>query len=135
MALAAAGLTAADPCVARAVRWLLSRQNADGGWGESNDSYQDPTLAGAGLASTPYQSAWALLALLAVGCEDDAAISRGIAYLLRTQRAGGDWEHASYTAPGFPRVFYLKYHGYCLYFPLWALASYRRRQRSSPARL
>ncbi|HWG77489.1 MAG TPA: squalene--hopene cyclase [Steroidobacteraceae bacterium] len=135
MALAAAGLTAADPCVARAVRWLLSRQNIDGGWGESNDSYEDPTLAGAGLASTPYQSAWALLALLAVGCEDDAAIRRGIAYLLRTQQPGGDWEHASYTAPGFPRVFYLKYHGYCVYFPLWALASYRRRQHSSQAHL
>jgi squalene-hopene/tetraprenyl-beta-curcumene cyclase len=121
--------------VARAVRWLLSRQNADGGWGESNDSYADPALAGAGLASTPYQSAWALIALLAAGCRDDSAIARGIGYLLRTQKPDGTWEHASYTAPGFPRVFYLKYHGYCVYFPFWALASYRRRQRSFPAPL
>ncbi|HEY7928996.1 MAG TPA: squalene--hopene cyclase [Steroidobacteraceae bacterium] len=135
MALAAAGLTVADPSVARAVRWLLSRQNADGGWGESNDSYADPALAGAGLASTPYQSAWALIALLAAGCRDDSAIARGIGYLLRTQKPDGTWEHASYTAPGFPRVFYLKYHGYCVYFPFWALASYRRRQRSFPAPL
>jgi squalene-hopene/tetraprenyl-beta-curcumene cyclase len=130
MGLAAAGLGTADPCVARAVQWLLSRQNADGGWGESNDSYGDPSLAGAGLASTPYQSAWALIALLAVGCADEAAIARGIDYLLRMQEPDGSWQHASYTAPGFPRVFYLKYHGYCVYFPLWALASYRRRLHS-----
>jgi len=68
------------------------------------------------------------LALLAVGCEDHAALARGVDFLLRTQRGAGLWEHASFTAPGFPRVFYLKYHGYCAYFPLWALASYRRRQ-------
>jgi squalene-hopene/tetraprenyl-beta-curcumene cyclase len=131
MALAAAGFTAADPCVGRAVCWLLSCQNADGGWGESNDSYQDPALAGGGLGSTPYQTSWALLALLAVGCQEHASIERGIDYLLATQQAAGAWEHASYTAPGFPRVFYLKYHGYCVYFPLWALASYRRRRQSS----
>jgi squalene-hopene/tetraprenyl-beta-curcumene cyclase len=132
VSLGAAGLTIADPDVARAVRWLLSRQNADGGWGESNDSYQEPALAGAGLGSTPYQSAWALLALLAVGCEEHAALARGVDFLLRTQQRAGLWEHASFTAPGFPRVFYLKYHGYCAYFPLWALASYRRR-RVAPA--
>ncbi len=133
VALVAAGLTASDPCIARAIGWLLSRQNADGGWGESNDSYEDPALAGGGLGSTPYQSAWALLALLAVGCEDHAAIRRGVDYLLGAQQPQGTWEHASYTAPGFPRVFYLKYHGYCVYFPLWALASYRRRYQSPPA--
>ncbi|HLK70933.1 MAG TPA: squalene--hopene cyclase [Steroidobacteraceae bacterium] len=130
MALAAAGLTVADADVERAVRWLLSRQNSDGGWGESNDSYQDPALAGGGLGSTPYQTAWALSALLAVGCADRAAIERAVNYLLRTQQSDGLWQHPSYTAPGFPRVFYLKYHGYCAYFPLWALASYRRRQRA-----
>ncbi len=131
--LGAAGLTIADPAIARAVRWLLSRQNADGGWGESNESYQEPALAGAGMGSTPYQSAWALLALMAVGCRDQAAIARGVDYLLRMQRQNGLWDHPSFTAPGFPRVFYLKYHGYCAYFPLWALACYRRQRVASVA--
>ena len=66
-ALAQAGIRPEDPAVARAVAWLESRQNADGGWGESNDSYQDPGLAGGPEASTPYQTAWALLGLLAAG--------------------------------------------------------------------
>ena len=126
VALGAAGLTPADPAVARAVQWLKSCQQPDGGWGESNDTYQQPSLAGGGLPSTPYQTAWALLALLGAGCEDAEVLDRGVNYLLRTQGASGLWEHPSYTAPGFPRVFYLKYHGYCAYFPLWALAGYRR---------
>ena len=128
-AFAAAGFDVRDPSVRRAIDWLRARQNEDGGWGESNDSYQDAALAGGGLASTPYQTAWALLGLLAVGCEDAALIDRGVDYLLRNQRPGGLWDDPSFTAPGFPRVFYLKYHGYCAYFPLWALASYRQRQR------
>jgi squalene-hopene/tetraprenyl-beta-curcumene cyclase len=128
VAFAAAGIPADDPAVARAVQWLKSCQQDDGGWGESNDSYQDPALAGGGLGSTPYQTAWALLALMAVGCRDEA-VSAGIDYLLRTQRADGLWQHESSTAPGFPRVFYLKYHGYCAFFPLWALANYRLQER------
>jgi squalene-hopene/tetraprenyl-beta-curcumene cyclase len=128
IAFAAAGIPAEDPAVARAVQWLKSCQQDDGGWGESNDSYQNPALAGGGLGSTPYQTAWALLALMAVGCRDDA-VSAGIDYLLRAQRADGLWQHESFTAPGFPRVFYLKYHGYCAFFPLWALANYRLQER------
>jgi squalene-hopene/tetraprenyl-beta-curcumene cyclase len=126
VALAAAGIGAEDAAVRRAVAWLARCQQADGGWGESNDSYLDPDLAGRGIGSTPYQTAWALLALMAVGGVDAAMLRRGVQFLLRTQQGNGLWEHPSYTAPGFPRVFYLKYHGYCAYFPLWALARYRR---------
>ena len=126
VAFAAAGLGAEDPAVRRAVTWLVSCQQADGGWGESNDSYLDADLAGRGLGSTPYQTAWALLALMAAGGVDGSVLRRGVQFLLRAQQGNGLWEHPSYTAPGFPRVFYLKYHGYCAYFPLWALARYRR---------
>ncbi|HEX2789180.1 MAG TPA: squalene--hopene cyclase [Steroidobacteraceae bacterium] len=126
VALAAAGIGAEDPAVRRAVAWLARCQQADGGWGESNDSYLDPDLAGRGIGSTPYQTAWALLALMAVGGVDASVLRRGVQFLLRAQQGNGLWEHPSYTAPGFPRVFYLKYHGYCAYFPLWALARYRR---------
>jgi squalene-hopene/tetraprenyl-beta-curcumene cyclase len=126
VAFAAAGLGAEDPAVRRAVTWLASCQQADGGWGESNDSYLDVDLAGRGLGSTPYQTAWALLALMAAGGVDGSVLRRGVHFLLRTQQGNGLWQHPSYTAPGFPRVFYLKYHGYCAYFPLWALARYRR---------
>jgi squalene-hopene/tetraprenyl-beta-curcumene cyclase len=125
-AFAAAGIGAEDASVRRAVHWLVSCQQADGGWGESNDSYLDSDLAGRGLGSTPYQTAWALLALMAVGGSEAAVLRRGVHFLLRTQQASGLWDHPSYTAPGFPRVFYLRYHGYCAYFPLWALARYRR---------
>jgi squalene-hopene/tetraprenyl-beta-curcumene cyclase len=126
VALGAAGIGAEDPAVRRAVAWLTSCQQADGGWGESNESYGDADLAGRGLGSTPYQTAWALLALMAAGATDGPVVRRGVHFLLRGQQANGLWEHPSYTAPGFPRVFYLKYHGYCAYFPLWALARYRR---------
>jgi squalene-hopene/tetraprenyl-beta-curcumene cyclase len=110
--------------VRKAVEWLKSRQNSDGGWGESNDSYARPTPRA---ASTPYQTAWALLGLLAAGEAQAEAVRRGIGHLLRTQQSNGLWSDPNFTAPGFPRVFYLKYHGYSGYFPLWALAAYRTR--------
>jgi squalene-hopene/tetraprenyl-beta-curcumene cyclase len=128
-ALARAGVSREDPAVRRAVDWLITRQNVDGGWGECNDSYVDKALGPA--ASTPYHTAWALLALLAVGEHGDA-VQRGVAFLLSTQRSDGLWSHPSFTAPGFPRVFYLKYHGYCAYFPLWALALYRNLSAARP---
>ena len=109
----------------RAVEWLIRRQNPDGGWGESNDSYAKHAARGATLASTPYQTAWALLALLASGEAASEAVRRGVSHLMRTQQSDGLWSDPSFTAPGFPRVFYLKYHGYCAYFPLWALAAFR----------
>ena len=121
-ALAQAGVNSQDPAVRKAVEWLRHRQNADGGWGESNDTY---ARTGARAASTPYQTAWALLALLAAGEANTETVRRGVDLLLRTQQPDGLWHDASFTAPGFPRVFYLKYHGYSGYFPLWALAAYR----------
>ena len=125
-AFAAAGISADDPAVRCASGWLAACQHPDGGWGESNDTYQDRQLAGRGLESTPYQTAWALLALMAAHGRVGSVERRGIHYLLSTQQSGGQWGHPSFTSPGFPRVFYLKYHGYCAYFPLWALSQYRR---------
>ncbi|MDQ2696210.1 MAG: squalene--hopene cyclase [Pseudomonadota bacterium] len=125
VALEAAGVSRDDPAVVRAVAWLKGRQRPDGGWGESNDSYHDPALAGSGQDSTAFQTAWAVLGLLAAGEADAPETRRGVEYLLCTQQADGLWRDSAFTAPGFPRVFYLKYHGYDKYFPLWALARYR----------
>jgi squalene-hopene/tetraprenyl-beta-curcumene cyclase len=128
VALARAGVSSDDPAVRRAVAWLIARQNADGGWGESNDSYV-PGHRGESAASTPYQTAWALLGLMAAGLGDSDAVRRGVTCLLQMQQPHGLWSDESFTAPGFPRVFYLRYHGYCAYFPLWALAAWRGRTR------
>ncbi|HLZ99389.1 MAG TPA: squalene--hopene cyclase [Steroidobacteraceae bacterium] len=128
-ALAQAGIGADDPMVGRAVEWLKDQQNADGGWGESNDTYARPFVK---TASTPYQTAWAVLALMAAGQIGSEAVRLGVGHLLRTQRSDGLWSDATFTAPGFPRVFYLKYHGYSAYFPLWALALYRTLTRRGP---
>ena len=113
--------------VDRAVAWLKSRQNEDGGWGESNDSYISADRGR--LSSTAFQTAWAMLALIAAGMPaDDPALRAGARYLIRHQREDGLWYDKVFTAPGFPRVFYLKYHGYSAYFPLWALARYHALQ-------
>jgi squalene-hopene/tetraprenyl-beta-curcumene cyclase len=109
---------------------LVDRQNSDGGWGESNDSYLKNSRASGRGPSTPYHTAWALLALLASGEANSDAARRAVNHLLRTQRRDGLWSDASFTAPGFPRVFYLKYHGYCAFFPLWALGAYRTLTRA-----
>jgi squalene-hopene/tetraprenyl-beta-curcumene cyclase len=122
--LGAIGEDCSREYVKRAVRWLLDQQNGDGGWGETLGSYDDAGLAGRG-ASIPSQTAWALLALFAVGHTDGPAIGRGVHYLIRTQRDDGAWEDPLWNGTGFPRVFYLKYHLYAKYFPLWALGVYR----------
>ena len=118
------------PAVRRAVQWLKNVQNSDGGWGESNDSYaQRPGEDRDNFPSTAYQSAWALVGLLASGEVRSDAVRHGAEFLMRTQQANGLWHDPSFTAPGFPRVFYLKYHGYSAYFPLWALSAYRSLSR------
>jgi squalene-hopene/tetraprenyl-beta-curcumene cyclase len=124
-ALAQAHIGPDDPAVHRAVQWLKRKQNADGGWGESNDTYAPKSGEARDFPSTPFQSAWALLGLLAAGEAPSEAVRRGAEFLMRTQQSDGLWSDPSFTAPGFPRVFYLKYHGYSAYFPLWALAAYR----------
>jgi squalene-hopene/tetraprenyl-beta-curcumene cyclase len=125
-ALEKVGDQGVQPNIQRAVHWLKTIQRPDGGWGEDCDTYFHPERAGQGYASTPFQTAWAMLGLMAAGEGDSPEVRRGAQYLLRTQQADGLWEDDWFTAPGFPRVFFLKYHGYTKYFPLWALARYRK---------
>jgi squalene-hopene/tetraprenyl-beta-curcumene cyclase len=122
--LAAIGYDMKHPRVQRAVDWLLSKQQACGGWGETCDSYFDRDLMGKG-AVTPSQTAWALLGLMHAGLAESSAVRRGIQYLVDTQAPSGDWEENHFTGTGFPKVFYLKYHYYRLYFPIIALSKYR----------
>lgn len=125
VALEAAGENPNQPYIRRAVEWLKSTQRPDGGWGEACCSYCDPALAGSGCDSTSFQTAWAMLGLMAAGEADSPHVRRGNEYLLQSQMDNGLWQDEVHTAPGFPRVFYLKYHGYDKYFPLWALARHR----------
>ena len=125
IALEIAGVDPNQPYIRRAVEWLKSTQRPDGGWGEACCSYCDPDLAGRGCDSTSFQTAWAMLGLMAAGEADSPEVRQGAEFLLRTQMDDGLWNDDVFTAPGFPRVFYLKYHGYDKYFPLWALARYR----------
>ena len=133
-ALNAAGLPHEHAAMRRAVTWLEERQNPDGGWGEDGDTYPERggTAPDAGsrrpAASTSSQTAWALLALMAAGEADSPAVARGAAYLLRSQTEAGEWDEDDYSGTGFPRVFYLRYHGYRRIFPLWALARLRNLQ-------
>jgi len=125
VALEVAGEDPGQHYIRRAVEWLKSIQRPDGGWGEACCTYCDPALAGLGCDSTSFQTSWALLALLAAAEADSPEVRKGIEFLLHAQNEQGIWEDEVYTAPGFPRVFYLKYHGYDKYFPLWALSRYR----------
>ncbi|HWK43300.1 MAG TPA: squalene--hopene cyclase [Stellaceae bacterium] len=123
-ALNAAGEDPANPKIRQAADWLISRQQADGGWGEDGSSYY-ADKKGAVKVSTPSQTAWAILGLMAAGDVDTPAVARGVAYLMAQRQEHGLWDEEAYTAVGFPRVFYLRYHGYRAYFPLMALARYR----------
>jgi squalene-hopene/tetraprenyl-beta-curcumene cyclase len=133
-ALNAAGLSGDDPAVARARGFLLETQRDDGGWGEDNETYADAPR-GRYHRSNPSQTAWALLGLMAAGEADHPAVARGVAWLASMQRADGEWDEPSYTAVGFPRVFYLRYHGYRQYFPLLAMARFRNLQRGNEMRV
>jgi squalene-hopene/tetraprenyl-beta-curcumene cyclase len=124
-ALNAAGVEHADPMIRKAVDWLLSIQNSDGGWGEDAVSYRLDYKGFEGCPSTASQTAWALLGLMAAGEVEHPAVMRGVEYLKTTQTEKGLWDEQRHTATGFPRVFYLRYHGYSKFFPLWALARYR----------
>ena len=124
-ALNAAGVDGNDPAMKRAVAWLLKIQNPDGGWGEDGESYKLDYKAYEPAPSTSSQTAWGLLGLMAAGEVDHPAVARGLAYLTATQAADGFWKEDLFTATGFPRVFYLRYHGYAKFFPLWAMARYR----------
>lgn len=111
--------------VQKAIAWLKTIQNADGGWGEGGESYALDYAGYRPAPSTSSQTAWALLGLMAAGVVDDPVVERGMRYLARTQTGDGFWNEQRFTATGFPRVFFLRYHGYSKFFPLWALARYR----------
>jgi squalene-hopene/tetraprenyl-beta-curcumene cyclase len=130
-ALNAVGVEHGAPEMRKAVAWLVAIQNADGGWGEDGASYKLDYNGYEPAPSTPSQTAWALLALMAAGEVDHRAVKRGMTYLSRTQAPDGLWNEARYTAVGFPRIFYLRYHGYAKFFPLWAMARYRNLKRTN----
>jgi squalene-hopene/tetraprenyl-beta-curcumene cyclase len=117
--------------VRKAVDWLVKIQNTDGGWGEDGSSYKLDYKGYEPAPSTPAQTAWALLGLMAAGEIDHPSVKRGIDYLSRTQGADGLWQEELFTAVGFPRIFYLRYHGYAKYFPVWAMARYRNLKRAN----
>jgi squalene-hopene/tetraprenyl-beta-curcumene cyclase len=123
-ALNAAAIPHDDPMVRRAVDWLVEKQRPEGGWGEDCASYEGGP-PGEFTESLPSQTAWAVLGLMAAGEADHAAVTRGVAWLASQQKADGEWEELPYNAVGFPRVFYLRYHGYRLFFPLMAMARFR----------
>jgi len=125
MGLEEAGIDREHEPVRRAAAWLKNVQRADGGWGEGCDTYFDPSKRGQGERSTSFHTAWAVLGLMSAGEVHSHSVRRGVEFLLRTQKLDGFWSDPDFNAPGFPRVFYLKYHGYDKYFPLLALARYR----------
>jgi squalene-hopene/tetraprenyl-beta-curcumene cyclase len=129
-ALVAAGVRPERPCVRRAVAWLERHQNDDGGWGEDLRSYDDPAWIGRG-ASTPSQTAWALIGLLAAG-KRSAAVERGVEWLVGAQRPDGTWDEPYFTGTGFPGDFYINYHLYRLVFPISALGRYLRGAAEQP---
>jgi squalene-hopene/tetraprenyl-beta-curcumene cyclase len=118
------------PHIRKAVDWLKGFQQPDGGWGEGGETYWKERKDFV-RESTPSQTAWAVLGLMSVGEVESTAVKRGIEYLMQAPRTGTKWHEEWYTAVGFPRVFYLRYHGYSAYFPVWALARYRNLLRGN----
>jgi len=130
-----AGLGPDHATMKRGADWLLAIQNPDGGWGENCDSYKLDYKGYEAAPSTASQTAWALLGLMAAGQVDHPAVARGVNYLKATQDGDGLWSQPHYTGGGFPRVFYLNYHGYPKFFPLWALARYRNLKTGNSRRV
>ena len=122
-----------EPAVQQAAEWIRMVQNADGGWGETAGTYDDPSQRGVG-PSTPSQTAWALLGLLAANDTRSDSVAKGVRWLIERQQEDGSWSElmpgrngeSYYTGTGFPKVFYLGYHFYKQYFPLLALTTYRK---------
>jgi squalene-hopene/tetraprenyl-beta-curcumene cyclase len=129
-ALNAAGVSHEEPMIRRAVEWLIAKQRPEGGWGEDCASFEGAP-PGEFTQSLPSQTAWAVLGLMAAGEADHESVARGIAWLTSQQKTDGEWDEAPYNAVGFPRVFYLRYHGYRLFFPLLAMARYRNLQQGN----
>ncbi len=138
----AAGEDMNAPHVRKAVDWLKFCQRPDGGWGEDCSTYwyhrtwhhSVETLQrrlDEVKTSTPSQTSWALLGLMAAGEVESESVARGVDYLLKADRQGGKWHEEYFNAVGFPRVFYLRYHGYSAYFPLWTLARYRNLKKGN----
>jgi squalene-hopene/tetraprenyl-beta-curcumene cyclase len=119
------------PWVQRGALWLRSVQKADGSFGESCDTYEDPSLKGKG-PSTASQTAWGVMGMLAAFGPHDPGVQRGIAWLCRSQQESGTWDEPWFTGTGFPRVFYLRYHLYRLYFPIMAVGRWLRLQGKLP---
>ena len=129
-ALNTLGLAHNDAAIRRGVAFLLDTQRGDGGWGEDEETYAGAP-PGRYKCSTPSHTAWALLGLRAAGERENPAVARGIDWLVQAQGSDGEWEEMPYNAVGFPRVFYLRYHGYRQYFPLLALARWRNLNRGN----
>ncbi|MEL6197697.1 MAG: prenyltransferase/squalene oxidase repeat-containing protein, partial [Pseudomonadota bacterium] len=124
VALKGAGEDMSQPYIRRAVDWLKTQQHADGGWGEGLESYETQG-EGFDQRSTPSQTAWALLGLMSAEGPESETVRRGIDWLAKAPREdGARWVEPHYTGTGFPKVFYLKYHGYAAFFPLWAMGRY-----------
>ena len=134
-ALNAAGFSREAPEMRKAVAWLAAIQNDDGGWGEDGSSYKLDYRGYEKAPSAASQTAWALLGFMAAGEVDHPAVTRGIKYLAATQGDDGFWNEAHYTGTGFPRVLYLRYHGYAKFFPLWALTRYRNLKSGNARRV